>query len=60
VTALSGWVVVLLGVGASSPPLKVLKISIVKMRFDREFKNKYQAVSQGVRRFGKRSIFINM
>jgi hypothetical protein len=27
-------------------------------RFNRVFKNKLQAVSQGVRRFGKRSIFI--
>jgi hypothetical protein len=28
--------------------------------FNRVFKNKHQAVSQGVRRFGKRSIFSNM
>jgi hypothetical protein len=27
---------------------------------NRVLKNKYQAVSQGVRRFGKRSIFENM
>jgi len=27
---------------------------------DRVLKNKHQAVSQGVRRFGKRSIFENM
>jgi hypothetical protein len=27
---------------------------------NRVFKNKHQAVSQGVRRFGKRSIFENM
>jgi hypothetical protein len=38
----------------------MLKISIMKMRFDKVFKNKHQAVSQGARRFGKRSIFINM
>jgi hypothetical protein len=28
--------------------------------FNRVFRNKHQAVSQGVRRFGKRSIFIDM
>jgi hypothetical protein len=28
--------------------------------FSRVFKNKHQAVSQGVRRFGKRSILIDM
>jgi hypothetical protein len=30
------------------------------LRSNRVFKNKHQAVSQGVRRFGKRSIFIDM
>jgi hypothetical protein len=32
----------------------------MKMGFNRVFKNKHQAVSQGVRRFGKRSICIDM
>jgi hypothetical protein len=32
----------------------------MKMGFARVLKNKHRAVGQGVRRFGKRSIFIDM
>jgi hypothetical protein len=37
-----------------------LKSAHVQMVFNRVLKNKHQVVSQGARRFGKRSIFDNM
>jgi len=37
------------------------RLMFIKVRgFSRVLKNKYQAVSQGAGRFGKRSIFANM
>jgi hypothetical protein len=42
------------------PARRIVELTSIQETFNRVLKNKHQAVSQGVRRFGKRSMFGHM